>query len=45
MLFKNIKEIDKRNKDKKGISFYQMHKGHKQTHQYMFIEKPIIKNE
>ena len=35
-----VVESDKRNKGKRGISFVQLHRGHKHNGQYMFIESP-----
>ena len=33
-------DIDKRNSSKRGVAFYQCHKGHRLRFQYMFIESP-----
>jgi len=43
MLVDTIKRINKENKHKKGIFFYQMHKGCNLSYNYVFIEKPTPK--
>ena len=39
-LHKDIIDIDKRNSSKRGVAFYQCHKGHNLRWRYMFIESP-----
>ena len=41
-LHKDIIDIDKRNSSKRGVSFYQCHRGHVLRFKYMFIESPKI---
>ena len=45
-LDKQIKTLNDRHSSQRGVAFVQLHKGHKFSYKYMFIESPkSIKNE